>query len=279
MSFGEMVQAAFPPQIWIILIVCAVLCAVGFYKFVYFLSVGYGFAVCGAGIAILVLYGRGLGIWTIILCLLFVVYGIRLGGFLLWREIRSASYRKTLKTAGGDKPMPVFVKAAIWVCVAVMYVLQISPVFYRAAGSAADGGSSDSITVVVAAVIMAAALIIESIADKQKSAAKEKNPGRFCDTGLYRIVRCPNYLGEVLFWTGVLISGFGALEGAIQWVIAVLGYILIVYVMFSGAKRLEIRQNKNYGADPEYRKYVESTPILIPLVPLYHLKDIRFIVA
>ena len=158
--------------------------------------------------------------------------------------------------------MPVFVKAAIWVCVAVMYVLQISPVFYRAAGSAADGGSSDSITAVVAAVIMAAALIIESIADKQKSAAKEKNPGRFCDTGLYRIVRCPNYLGEVLFWG-----------------IAVLGYILIVYVMFSGAKRLEIRQNKNYGADPEYRKYVESTPILIPLVPLYHLKDIRFIVA
>ena len=33
----------------IILIVCAVLCAVGFYKFVYFLSIGYGFAVAGGG--------------------------------------------------------------------------------------------------------------------------------------------------------------------------------------------------------------------------------------
>ena len=35
----------------ILYIVCAVLCAVGFYKFVYFLSIGYGFAVAGGGIA------------------------------------------------------------------------------------------------------------------------------------------------------------------------------------------------------------------------------------
>ena len=32
----------------ILLAVCAVLCAVGFCKFVYFLSIGYGFAVAGA---------------------------------------------------------------------------------------------------------------------------------------------------------------------------------------------------------------------------------------
>ena len=29
----------------IVLAVCAVLCAVGFYKFVYFLSIGYGFEI------------------------------------------------------------------------------------------------------------------------------------------------------------------------------------------------------------------------------------------
>ena len=39
----------------IILAVCLVLCAVGFYKFVYFLSIGYGFAVAGGGIAIFVI--------------------------------------------------------------------------------------------------------------------------------------------------------------------------------------------------------------------------------
>lgn len=275
MTVSEMFRLAFPSTIWVILAVCAVLSAVGFYKFVYFLSVGYGFAVCGAGAAILVLYGGGVGVWNILLCLLLMVYGIRLGGFLLWREVKSASYRKTLKAATGDgKPMPVFVKVVIWVCVAILYVLQVSPVFYRAAA-----GDPAGISAPIGALIMVVALVIESTADKQKSAAKQKAPNRFCDTGLYKLVRCPNYLGEVLFWTGVLVSGAGALQGAVQWVVAVLGYLLIVYVMFSGAKRLELRQNKNYGADPAYRAYVERTPILLPFVPLYHLEQMKWIVA
>ena len=57
MDTAQAVQAAFPSAIWIVLAVCAVLSAVGFYKFVYFLSVGYGFAVSGAGVAIWILYG------------------------------------------------------------------------------------------------------------------------------------------------------------------------------------------------------------------------------
>jgi steroid 5-alpha reductase family enzyme len=250
------------------------MCSIGFYKFVYFLSVGYGFAVTGAGIAILLLHGKTLSIWTILMCVLFVIYGIRLGGFLLIREIKSASYRKTLDHATKtEKPMPIFVKATIWVCVSVMYVLQVSPVFYRAAN-----GDTANIFAIIGTIIMAIAILIESLADKQKSAAKKLNPNRFCDTGLYTIVRCPNYLGEVLFWTGVLISGIGAVKG-LQWIIAILGYILIVYVMLSGAKRLELRQNKNYGDNPEYQAYVKKTPIIFPLIPLYHLENVKWIVV
>ena len=275
MAFSELLAQAFPSSIWVILGICALLSAIGFYKFVYFLSVGYGFAVCGAGAAMLLLFGGSMQPASLLLCVLLMVYGIRLGGFLLWREIKSASYRKTLKAAtGGDKPMPVFVKAAIWVCVAIMYVLQVSPIFYRAANGDPGGPMP-----VVGAVVMALALVLESTADKQKSAAKQRNPRRFCDSGLYKMVRCPNYLGEVLFWTGVLLSGVGALTGPLQWGIALLGYLLIVYVMFSGAKRLELRQNKNYGSDPEYQAYVARTPILLPFVPLYHLDKVKWIVV
>ena len=275
MTFSEMLGAAFPTGIWVVLAVCAVLSAVGFYKFVYFLSVGYGFAVCGAGAAMLVMSGAAMDIWGVLLCVLFMVCGVRLGGFLLWREVKSASYRKTLSAATGDgKPMPVFVKAAIWVCVAVMYTMQVSPVFYRVQAGAQGGAAAP-----VGAAVMAVALVIERLADKQKSAAKQKAPGRFCDSGLYKLVRCPNYFGELLFWTGVLISGFGALRGAVQWTVALIGYILIVYVMFSGAKRLELRQNKSYGQDEAYRAYVARTPIILPLVPLYHLENVKFIVV
>lgn len=122
-------------------------------------------------------------------------------------------------------------------------------------------------------------IVFESVADWQKSKAKKINPKRFCDTGLFKIVRCPNYLGEMIFWTGVMVSGISTLHCIGQWCVALIGYVGIIYVMFSGARRLEIRQNKNYGTDPEYQKYVKSTPILLPFVPLYSVEKYKFLVA
>ena len=86
-------------------------------------------------------------------------------------------------------------------------------------------------------------------------------------------------MGEVLFWTGVLVAGATALNGVWQWVAALIGYVCIVYIMFGGARRLEIRQNKNYDADPEYQAYVKKTPILIPLIPLYSVEKYKWLVG
>lgn len=47
----------------------------------------------------------------------------------------------------------------------------------------------------------------------------------------------------------------------------------------SGARRLELRQDKNYGADPEYQEYVRKVPIIIPFIPLYSVKKYKFLVA
>ena len=257
----------------ILFLVSLVCSAMGFWKFVYFLSVGYGFSVAGCGIAILAMGGYK-DILIVLLALCLVAYGIRLGGFLLYRELKAASFKKLFKEiSGNDKPMPIFVKATIWICVAAMYMTQVSPVFFRMLS-----GADAAVTGYVGLAIMVVALIIESVSDSQKSAAKAKNPKRFCDSGLFKIVRCPNYFGEMLFWTGVLISGIGAMNGWLQWTIAIIGYVLIIYVMLSGAKRLEKRQNKNYGADPEYQAYVAKTPIVFPLIPLKHLENVKWIV-
>lgn len=52
---------------------------------------------------------------------------------------------------------------------------------------------------------------------------------------------------------------------------AILAYISIVFVMFNGAQRLEKRQSGRYGSMKEYNDYADKTPIIIPLLPIYHL--------
>ena len=256
----------------IIFAVCAVLCAVGFYKFVYFLSIGYGFAVAGGGIAVLILalvnsWSDGV-LWLAVLqAVLFVAYGARLSGFLLVREIKNAAYRKTLKEAtGDDKKMPVFVLATIWIFVSALYTAQVSPMLYRYMNEA-----KDLIVPLVGAAISVFGLILESVADNQKSAQKKVNPDMVATQGLYKMVRCPNYLGEIVFWTGVFVSGITAYANAGQWILAIVAYICIVFIMFNGAQRLEKRQMERYGDDPAYNEYANKTPIILPLLPIYHL--------
>lgn len=52
-----------------------------------------------------------------------------------------------------------------------------------------------------------------------------------------------------------------------------------VYIMFGGARRLELRQNKNYGDDPEYQQYVKTTTILLPFIPLYSVAKYKWLVG
>ena len=259
----------FPALFWILAAVSAVLCAIGFYRFVWFMSVGYGLAIAGCGAAMLIalLVSGSISIPLLLICVLFVIYGCRLGLFLLIRETKNAAYRKTLD-AQTSKPVPMFVKVVMWIMMALLYPMQVSPVMYRLVnGSVTLGGD---VLTWVGAVIMAVGVAMEALADKQKSAAKKENPRMVATQGLFKYCRCPNYFGEILVWTGCFISGLNILAGW-QWAVAVFGYVCIVYIMFSGAKRLETRQNKNYGDKKEYWDYANKTPILIPFVPLYHL--------
>lgn len=132
---------------------------------------------------------------------------------------------------------------------------------------------------VIGCIVMAAGIGLEAFADYTKNQYKKEHPKRFCDVGVFRFVRCPNYLGEVLTWTGVFLSGVTALQSVLQWILALDGWICIVYIMFGGARRLEIRQNKNYGEDPEYQKYVKTTPILLPFIPLYSVEKYKWLVG
>ena len=256
---------------FVLFTVALIFTVLGFVKFVYFISIGYGFSVAAMGLYMLIA-GQGRAAAP---CVLLVLYGLRLGGYLLAREMKSANYRKLLAREIQDgSGMNLLVKIACWAACALLYVLMVSPVMLRVLSlPEADGFRTAGV------FVMCCGLVLEAAADMQKSAAKRKNPHRFVDSGLYRVVRCPNYLGEILFWTGVLLSGIPALTSPLRVLAALVGWICIVYIMFGGARRLELRQERNYGEDPAYRAYVKKTPIILPFVPLYSVAKYKWLIG
>ena len=249
--------------------------SIGFKKYIWFISLGYGFSIAAIGAALIITFHDELTCGTMIACTLLILYGFRLGGYLAYREMKSTSYNTKMKTEIKDgKYMPLLAKCGIWISSALLYTCQTSPLLFRLENNA----NSDSF-LWIGLFISICGLILESAADLQKSSGKRANPRRFIDTGLFRIVRCPNYFGEMLFWTGVFIGSVNTLHGVWQWVASVFGYIEILFVMFSGARRLELRQERTYGDDPTYQIYVKKTPILLPLIPLYSLKKHKWLVS
>jgi steroid 5-alpha reductase family enzyme len=184
--------------------------------------------------------------------------------------MKKTDVAKETLAKNGEKKMPVFVLVAIWISVAILYTAQVSPMLFRC-----FNGSTDIVVPIVGFVISAFGLILETIADNQKSAQKKERPDMVATKGLYKMCRCPNYLGEIIFWTGVFVSGITTYANIGQWITAALAYVCIVFIMFNGAQRLEKRQMERYGDNEEYNTYANKTPIIIPLLPIYHLNKVE----
>lgn len=251
-------------------------CSVGFKRFIWFLSVGYGLAMSciAAALIVLSIVTKTWSIPFLVLCAVIFVYGLRLGLFLLIRETKNKEYRKTLASAGGEKEMKFPVKFSMWLLNGALFMMQTSPMYYRLQNVARGTAVNESVFLWIGVGIALLGLVIEAVSDAQKSAQKKENPQMVATKGLFKMCRCPNYFGEILVWTGVLVSGIPVLRGW-QWLVAAIGYIAIVYIMFNGAKRLETRQTKRCWKMQEYVDYANSTPIIIPLIPIYHLIDWR----
>ena len=161
----------FSTGILLMLLVSMLISSIGFKHYIWFFSIGYGFAIAGEGLYLL-LSGKTLTIGTLLCCLLLIAYGLRLGGYLTYREWKISSYKTNMKGEIKDsKTVPMGVKIAIWLACAILYVLQAVPVFYRMASGAADNAF-----VFIGAAVMAFGLWMETEADIEKTAPRRSTP-------------------------------------------------------------------------------------------------------
>ena len=105
---------------------------------------------------------------------------------------------------------------------------------------------------------------VEVVADMQKSAFKAipANKDKFITLGLWAKSRHPNYLGEIVLWTGIAVMSFSSLQGLqyLTLISPIFTYLLLVYV--SGVRMLEARGDLKWGDDSDYQNYKKSTPTL-----------------
>lgn len=112
-----------------------------------------------------------------------------------------------------------------------------------------------------------AGLAIETVADEQKRAHRRQvGPGYFITTGLWAWSRHPNYLGEIMLWTGVALTALPALQGW-QWVTLISPvFVAVLLTRISGVNLLEKKAMKKWGHEESYRAYIARTPRLLPWI-------------
>jgi steroid 5-alpha reductase family enzyme len=265
--FNEMILwGLLPKAVILVASIALVVSALGFRRYVFFIGVCYGYSIAVMALASLFLAGPEATAVTRVEAVLLALYGLRLGTFLAIRDGKSG-YRASV-AKDGDRPADIAFasKLPVWIGVTVFYTAMFLPLLSRFASESRGLTDPFPVMSIVGSGVTALGVALEATADAQKSNAKKKSPARFCDSGLYRFSRCPNYFGEILVWTGSIMAGSGLLVSWLSWIIALIGYVSIVFVMVGAARRLKIAQESRYGTDSEFRAYAQKTPLLVPFI-------------
>ncbi len=113
-----------------------------------------------------------------------------------------------------------------------------------------ENGTNANIWTWLGFVMCLSAATIQLVADVQIHRFRNSNPGRYCDVGLWRRGRHPNYFGEILMWWGVWVMSLS--QGSFDWSIA--GPLAMTALfMFISIPMMERRQLENKQGYAEYR--------------------------
>ena len=192
----------------------------------------------------------------IIISLCVSVWAIRLGSFLFMR-IHNAGEDRRFRTIKPNftRFLMTWTLQGMWVSMCLLCVLT--------ALSSFSGVVLNSVFF-IGLVLFILGFTIEVIADHQKTVFRrnDSNKDKFISTGLWSFSRHPNYLGEIVLWTGIAVMSISSLQGLqyITLISPIFVYVLLVYI--SGVRILENQAEKKWGHLDIYRQYVKKTPQL-----------------
>lgn len=225
---------------------------------------GSNFALC----AVMILCVAGTYQWRqIMLTIYVVVWALRLALFLLMRILATGEDKRFDKIRGDCLVFLVFwIFQMIWV-----WTVSLPVTFVNATMN--DPSPGMQTTDVVGSIMFVVGLAVEAMADNDKFAFRQDpaNRGKWCEVGLWRFSRHPNYFGEILLWWGIFVISTAELSArAWGWgAVASPLFTMAILLFFSGMPLGEKSNDKKYGANPgsDYWEYKRRTSILIPMPP------------
>lgn len=193
-------------------------------------------------------------------CLAMVlIWSFRLGSYL-FKRIHAMG-----KDDRFDNMRKSFIRfAGFWFLQAVSVLMLSIPMLILYQKSIIPFGS----THIIGILIWTFGLGIETFADQQKFSFRQNpaNNGQFIQSGLWKYIQHPNYLGEILCWVGLFICVVPSLESW-EWLSIVSPiWIIFLLVFVSGIPLLQKASKKKYGHLESYQNYQKNTPLLVPFL-------------
>jgi steroid 5-alpha reductase family enzyme len=201
---------------------------------------------------------------------LFLVSRLWLLMFLSWRAHERGGDARFDEWLGYDK---FFIFGFVWFFQAVwVFCISLPIIFINGSDKVYDGLKPIDY---VSIVFFAIAIVVEIAADVQKAVwVKKGRQGGFCQVGVWKYSRHPNYFGEMLQWWCAFGLAFYSGTGwnDAQWWTSILSPLMTMQILLNTSGTGVANANgKNlkryYDKVPEaYAKYRKETSILIPMV-------------
>jgi steroid 5-alpha reductase family enzyme len=193
-------------------------------------------------------------------------WGLRLGGYLLWRWRSHGPDRRYVTMLGQAQSERGwgFAKASLLLVFALQAPLQFIVCLPVQLGQVGAGPGALTPLGWSGLSLGLIGLVFETVGDWQLSRFKADpaNQGRVMDKGLWRYTRHPNYFGDACVWWGLYLVAAESLPG----LMALPGPILLTFTLirWSGVPTVEGRLRRTR---PGYEDYVRRTSGFVPWPP------------
>jgi steroid 5-alpha reductase family enzyme len=207
-----------------------------------------------AAVSYFLLFEGSLSMGRVILSLMVILWGLRLGGFLFYRihnmgrDIRFDAFRDS---KSGFLNFWLLQSISIWI-IALPAMIGLTKEWNEIN--------------LPALILWIIGMTIESIADWQKFSFRSKHQpiGAFIDYGLYKYIRHPNYLGEILVWVSIFWFVTPYLN-SLEWLTIISPiWVIALLLWISGIPLIELTNVEKYKGNTKFEAYVKRTYRLIP---------------